>query len=595
MNKLEILAILPYRELVSLVEKSVERYENIHADCIVGNLEEGLNAAQMQLKKRSYDMILSRGGTAEMLRDHISDITILEIPISFEDIFYSIMLAKNYQEKFAVVSFPALTRQVHSLCELLGYDINVRDIHSEEEVRSKLMDLRKMGCSMVIGDVITAQTARELGINVVLIMSGQNSVNQAIDYALWMLPMKQQQYRISQYLSSMESNSPFMFMVFDSNYKLRYNNFHAADVTGSEFVEYFSDHLKALEKECGSQIYRQIGQNLYLLHVMSRTIDGENHLFIYGQVIYEPEDLNSDAIMLKKDISDTGYVFKNSYGVVNSIGYAREAIQNCCESSLPILIMGEEGTGKDAAANSIYRRGIYNSNPYFVINCELVSDREWYRFFNKSTSPLIYVNCTIYFKNIHKLNSHHAKNLRKLIEESNLCQRNKVIFSAVISADGNKPEFARYILDNIQCILLQPLPIRKRREDLKNMLIIYLNEMNILYGKHIIGFTEDAEQAFLDFDWPGNITQLKRVLREMVIHTEGMYINGNMVREYIKNEIFDSTEKLTYNINLDQPLEDITYDIVRIIMKQENMNQSKVAKRLGVGRTTIWRILKSRE
>ncbi len=130
MNKLEILAILPYRELVSLVEKAVSRYSNIHADCIVGNLEEGLAVAKKQLKKRSYDIILSRGGTAEVLRENITDITILEIPISFEDIFYSIMLARNYQEKFAVVSFPALTRQAHSLCELLGYDIIVLESNS---------------------------------------------------------------------------------------------------------------------------------------------------------------------------------------------------------------------------------------------------------------------------------------------------------------------------------------------------------------------------------------------------------------------------------------------------------------------------------
>jgi len=127
------------------------------------------------------------------------------------------------------------------------------------------------------------------------------------------------------------------------------------------------------------------------------------------------------------------------------------------------------------------------------------------------------------------------------------------------------------------------------------MLIIYLNEMNVLFGKHIIGLTEEAERIFLDFQWPGNVTQLKRVLRELVMNTEGMYISAEMVEEHIRNEIFDSSETLTFNINLDQTLDGITYDIVNIIMKQENMNQSRTAKRLGVGRTTIWRILKSRQ
>ena len=593
MNKLEILAILPYRELVGLVEKRAEEYSNIHVDCFVGDLDQGVEIARKQLKSRPYDLLLSRGGTAELLRKNITDIAILEIPVSFEDIFYAIMLARNYQEKFAVVSFPALAKQARSLCELLGFDINVWEIHSKEEVRRRLTELMKNNCSMVVGDVITAQMAREMGLNVVLVMSGQNSVNQALDYACWMLPMKRQQYRSSQYLSAMESNSPFMTAVIDEKGNIAFNNFRSKDLATEEFSRYFLLHIQTFKKKDNNPFFQQIGKNLFMLHALKRTVDGKDHIFIYGQTIYEPVNINSEAILLKKDIEDEGYVFKNSFGVVNSIGHAREAIQNCCDSPLPVMILGEEGTGKDAAANSIYRRGRFSGNPYFVINCEIVSDKEWYRFFNKSTSPLLYVNCTIYFKNIHRLLPQHAKNLRKLIEQSNLCQRNKVIFSAVISSDAKKPEFARYILDELQCILLQPLPIRKRKEDLKNMLIIYLNEMNILFGKHIIGFTEEAEKEFLDFRWPGNITQLKRVLREIVVNTDGMYIEAEMVRRYIRNEIFDSEEPFTYNINLEQSLEDITYDVVRIVMKQENMNQSRAAKRLGVGRTTIWRILKS--
>ncbi|MSS96026.1 winged helix-turn-helix transcriptional regulator [Eubacterium sp. BL-380-WT-2B] len=46
-------------------------------------------------------------------------------------------------------------------------------------------------------------------------------------------------------------------------------------------------------------------------------------------------------------------------------------------------------------------------------------------------------------------------------------------------------------------------------------------------------------------------------------------------------------------LNLDQPLEDIERDIITILLKQENHNQSKVAKRLGISRSTLWRKLKN--
>ena len=144
-------------------------------------------------------------------------------------------------------------------------------------------------------------------------------------------------------------------------------------------------------------------------------------------------------------------------------------------------------------------------------------------------------------------------------------------------------------------MLLQPLPIRNRIEDLRNILVIYMNEFNIELGKQIIGFEEKAREIFLDYSWPGNITQLKRVLREIMASTEGALITYDKVKYYIRNEIFENSEDTSYNIDLNQTLSEINYDIVRMVMKKENMNQSKTAERLGVGRTTIWRILRQNE
>lgn len=222
-----------------------------------------------------------------------------------------------------------------------------------------------------------------------------------------------------------------------------------------------------------------------------------------------------------------------------------------------------------------------------------MTDREWSRFFNKTSSPLLAVNSTIIFKSIEMISPTNARRLQKLIEESTLCRSNKVIFTAI--STGEIPPFARYLLDEVQCMLLQPLPIRKRIEDLRNILVIYMNELNIELGKQIIGFEEKAREIFLDYSWPGNITQLKRVLREIMTGTEGALITSDKVKYYIRNEIFENTEDMNYNIDLNQTLNEINYDIVRMVMKEENMNQSKTAERLGVGRTTIWRILKQNE
>lgn len=506
---INVLAIMPYPELAYQLEKEAVKFPGLRVTCRTGNLDQGLEIAREELRKNHYDIILSRGGTAEVLRKNIRDVCIQEIRVSFEDVFYAMMLARSYKEKYAVVSYSALTRQARTVNDLLGYDLEICSIQSREETLKELRRLRDLGYSMIVGDVFTSQIAEELGLNYVLIMSGENSIHEALYFAENLLTFKQQ----------VKMSAP--------------------------------------------------------------------------SVLFHEEDYKSGSVKLMKTTDDAGYAFQSRYGAVNSVGHTRDAINDCSNTHLPVLIMGEPGTGKVAAAQAIYQKGPYHNNPCYVIHCGTVTDREWTRFFNKTSSPLLSVNSTILFKNVEMISPANARRLQKLIEESTLCRSNKVIFCAV--STGEIPPFAKYLLDEVPCVLLQPLPIRERIEDLRNILVIYMNELNIELGKQIIGFEDKAREEFLNYSWPGNITQLKRVLREIMNSTEGAFITSDKVKYYIRNEIFEKSEDVSFNIDLNQTLSDINYDVVRMVMKEENMNQSRTAERLGVGRTTIWRILKQYE
>ena len=180
---ISVLAIIPYAELTRQVERAAANFPGLRVTCRTGNLDQGLEIAREELKKNHYDIILSRGGTAEILRKNIRDICIQEISVSFEDVFYAMMLARSYKEKYALVSFPALTKQARTFNDLLGYDLEIRSIHSREEAQIELRRLKELNYTMIVGDVITSQIAGELGMNYILIMSGENSINDALYYA----------------------------------------------------------------------------------------------------------------------------------------------------------------------------------------------------------------------------------------------------------------------------------------------------------------------------------------------------------------------------------------------------------------------------
>lgn len=80
--------------------------------------------------------------------------------------------------------------------------------------------------------------------------------------------------------------------------------------------------------------------------------------------------------------------------------------------------------------------------------------------------------------------------------------------------------------------------------------------------------------------------------KELILQTAGPYITADMVRNLLRQEgagTFSASP--AESINIDQPLDDIIYDVVRRQLAQSKQNQTKVAEKLGISRTTLWRIL----
>lgn len=595
MSKIYVLAVLPYKELLDMVERVSLNYPELSVDCHVGNLEEGVSIAKKEMENKNYDVILSRGGTAELLRKEIQNSSIFEIPISFEDIFYTVMLGKNYCERFAVVSFPALTSQVNSLCAMLNYDVEIRSICSEMDAYIQLENLQSQGYTMIIGDVITAQTAKELGLNVVLITSNKNSVNEILQQICNLRPIFHKNRRQNKYMDYAQETAPCKLTILNEQREIVFSDFTSENCEKEEFLDSLISNYNNLMEGNEKNHYLEIEGILFYLKMQEHEIEMEHMTYIYSMELFHIKKEDSKKISIFTKTNDIDFSFQSPFGVTNSIGSAKEQIIECSKTGSPVLILGETGTGKDAAAKSIYLRNKEYRKSFFTIDCALTNDKEWVKIFNKNTSPLYYVDGTIYFKNIHCLTKNRISYLMEQLEHSNLFKRNKLIFSETTQPGKEVSIFSKYILENISCFMLHLLPVRERKDDLQSMLVIYLNELNLEYGKRIVGFTEEAKEVFINYPWPGNIAQLKRVLRELVNAEQGLYITRENVEKHLKNEMFQMESAPIYNINLDQTLEEINQDIVHIIMKQENMNQSRAAQRLNIGRSTLWRMLKKTE
>lgn len=115
----------------------------------------------------------------------------------------------------------------------------------------------------------------------------------------------------------------------------------------------------------------------------------------------------------------------------------------------------------------------------------------------------------------------------------------------------------------------------------------------------MVGINQDGMHILDSYSWPGNLSQLKRVLEQFVINANGPFISSESVKQMIFSEenryIEKQRDKGTFNpLSLfeGKTLDEIQQQIITILLKHNGGNKTQTAKQLGISRSTLWRLLK---
>ncbi|MEW9033857.1 MAG: PrpR N-terminal domain-containing protein, partial [Planifilum fimeticola] len=121
--RVKAFGIAPYAGLKRLMEELAK--EDPEMDLVVeqGDLEEGVDIAR-QAEKEGYELVISRGGTASLIREAVS-IPVAEIPVSGYDMLRVLTLLKDYRGEVAIVGFPNITRGAAVICDLLNLPVHI--------------------------------------------------------------------------------------------------------------------------------------------------------------------------------------------------------------------------------------------------------------------------------------------------------------------------------------------------------------------------------------------------------------------------------------------------------------------------------------
>ena len=124
-----------------------------------------------------------------------------------------------------------------------------------------------------------------------------------------------------------------------------------------------------------------------------------------------------------------------------------------------------------------------------------------------------------------------------------------------------------------------------------------LSHLNASIPRQVVGVEPDGVSLLQSFRWPHNYMQFRRVIKSLAVTAAGQVITAESVREVLKKErhmgVFSlRAENAAVPLDLGRTLEEINQDVALRVLEETGGNQTAAAKRLGISRTTLWRLLK---
>ena len=291
-------------------------------------------------------------------------------------------------------------------------------------------------------------------------------------------------------------------------------------------------------------------------------------------------------------------------GASSPIIALKDKIVNLAELDVPVYIQGNVGTGKNLIASLIAGKGILQ------IDCANFSS-DWnlliQQYAYKTSKSLhiraesIKVSAPLYFDKLEFLDTEGQAILFRILDNQEFvtAKKERVDLSSRIFLSSNKnlPQmvkdglFRKDLFQKINLICLHTVNLKDVKSDLPLLVNYFVTEFKTKYKKNITRLSEKLIQFILQYDWPGNVAQLKTMLEGMIILSSEKVLDISQVpKDFIAVSSIASGGKL--NIIPGIPIVEYEKEIIRENLKSVAGNRDKCAKLLGISERTLYRKIK---
>ncbi len=288
-------------------------------------------------------------------------------------------------------------------------------------------------------------------------------------------------------------------------------------------------------------------------------------------VVFQPV---GDILKLMDELKHSNTIIDNLYAQIDQLSGSRlsfdalngqskvfqvtlENARKAARSEAAVLISGESGSGKSIFAQAIHNHSSRKKRPLIIIDCSTVPDSvQEIELFGceKGAMPGILrtrlgkielaQGSTLFIKEVNSLNPDLQDQVAKVLEEQKFCRIGgekpiaidvRIIASAsddLISA-SLQGSFSEDLYRQLSKVTINLPPLRKRPEDIPLLAEELINRLNRKLGKKIKEISPRAMQEMVEYEWPGNISELKSTIERTMVLADGPVIEHHQLSPYI--------------------------------------------------------------
>ena len=286
-------------------------------------------------------------------------------------------------------------------------------------------------------------------------------------------------------------------------------------------------------------------------------------------------------------------------------------IERVMDSDVPVLLLGETGTGKEVVARTIHYAGAYRDRPFVGLNCaslnENLMESELFGHEKGSFSGAVArkigrfelaSNGTLFLDEIGDMSLNMQSKLLRVLQERTLERvggtKPVSVYCRLIAATNkdltglrSSGEFREDLYYRLSTVTLKLPPLRERARDIPAFVRQFVQEANAAYDRNVKTIPDPLMGRLQAYPWPGNIRQLKNVITNAVILSDGEEISD---LEFGDGHAAIGEIPIVGDLHTTVAMyaSDAETRIIRTALEKNGRNISKTARILGISRKTLY-------